>query len=265
MILEIKRKRRADRLTVFYFPDIHHPNEDKKSLASAMNLCEDLSPDIIINLGDVLDCYSISRFDKDPTRVASLQEEFDAGRAHFEELRRRNPEARIIVKEGNHEERLQRYLWSQAPSLSSLRCLTVPEQLGLQNLGIEWVPAKQSFRLGSLIVTHGTTVRSKSGYTAHGEMMARQMSGISGHTHRLSSVWKTTCSGTLRWVEAGCLCDLNPEYGGDRALDWQQGVVVGHWLKSHDQDRLDLTIIPIRDHIAHYQGRLYTPDGVLTA
>lgn len=263
--MNVTRKRRADRQVIVFWGDLHRPYHCKKSERTAHNLTEDLQPDIIVNLGDILDCYAVSRFDKDPARVDTMQDEFDSGREHFEELRKRNPDSRIIVKEGNHEERLQRYLWSRAPALSSLRCLTVPEQLGLPSLNIEWVPAKKRLYLGDLCITHGVTVRQKSGYTAHGELAARNVSGISGHTHRLSSVWRTTEAGTHRWIEAGCLCDLNPEYGGDRAMDWQHGIVVGHWLKAHDIDRIDLTMVPFLDHVAHYNGRLYTPDGVITA
>ncbi len=49
------------------------------------------------------------------------------------------------------------------------------------------------------------------------------MSGQSGHTHRCSAYYVTKRGGSYTWSEAGCLCDLQPEYI-DGVADWQHGV-----------------------------------------
>ncbi len=263
--MEIKRKRRAHRSKVFFFPDVHFPHEDKAALAAAENLCRHIEPDLIVLLGDLLDCYAVSRYDKDPRRIGSLQEEFDQGLAFLRRLRENHPEAEIVYKEGNHEERLQKFLWSKAPALASLRCMELSEQLELEDLGIQYIKAAERYSLGALTVTHGHVVRTGSGNSARGEMTKRASSGISGHTHRLGHVMHTNGNGTAGWVEAGCLCSFEADYIGDYAPDWQHGCVIGHQITAHDVDRIDLQIVPIINGVAHYQGDLITAEGVLTA
>ena len=60
-------------------PDIHFPFQDKNALKVALDLINYVKPSVIIQVGDLVDCYSISRFSKDPDRISgtSLQKEFD--------------------------------------------------------------------------------------------------------------------------------------------------------------------------------------------
>jgi predicted phosphodiesterase len=263
--VEIKRKRRAHRSKVFFYSDTHFPHHDPAALGAAENLCRHIDPDVIVILGDLLDCYAVSRYDKDPLRVNSLQSELDMATAFLHRLRDHHPTAEIIYKEGNHEERLQKFLWSKAPALASLRCMELSEQLELDELGIRYVKANERYSLGSLTVTHGKAVRPESGNSGRSEMKRRGASGISGHTHRLGRVFHTDEAGTTEWVEAGCLCSFQADYIGDCAPNWQQGCVIGHQITAHDIDRIDLQIVPILNGVAHYQGDLITAEGVLTA
>lgn len=260
-----ERRRHAFRERIAFLPDIHIPHHDPKAVETAMSVLRAFKPDTIFQIGDLLDCYAISRFEKDPKRVSSLQDEFDQGRDLLKRLREEHPKARIVIKEGNHEERLQRYLWSRAPELSGLRCLGIAEQLGLADLNIEYFTGKQRLKIGdNFTVTHGSLVRQRAGYTAHGEMFHRGGSGISGHTHRLSQVFRSTDGGVHRWIEAGCLCSLEPEYGADRALDWQQGFVLGQHYIDRDRgiDHLALDLLPLVDGVVQFEGRVYGPDFV---
>lgn len=263
--MEIKRKRRAHRSKVFFWPDVHFPHEDKPAVSCAENLCRHVAPDLIVILGDLLDCYAVSRYDKDPRRIGSLQDEIDQGTAFLRRLRNDHPAAEIVYKEGNHEERMQKFLWSKAPALASLRALELSDLLELDELDIRYIKAAERYSLGALTVTHGHVVRTGSGNSARGEMVKRATSGISGHTHRLGHVMHTNGNGTAGWVEAGCLCSFSADYIGDYSPDWQHGVVIGHQIQAHDIDRIDLQIVPILNGVAHYQGDLITADGVLTA
>lgn len=262
--MTIKRKKRATRKTIFFFSDIHFPHQDPAALAIAENCCRYLQPDIIVNLGDAIDAYCLSSFDKDPQRIDSMQEEFDAAAEHFKRLRADHPEARILMKEGNHEERLQRYLRTHAPGLNSLRCLSIAEQLGLPALDIEYYTAHQRVSIGDRVITHGKAVRGRSGASGQKELDDRGVSGVSGHVHRLGHTWHTNNVRTIDWVEAGCLCKLDACYAGDKSLNWQHGFAVGEWIQAHDIDRIDIQAIPIIDEVAHYRGMYYTPEGVIT-
>lgn len=262
--MHIERRRHMPRIRFVFMTDKHFPHQDKEALATAMNLTEDLQPDWILNGGDDIDAYDVSSFDKDPLRIENLQDELDMVREHYREMRHRCPHARIVVKIGNHDERIYKYLKSKAPGLASLRCLRIPELFGLDEIGAEFYNGRQKFELfPGVVMTHGSgMVRSKSGYTAMGQLEKRGVSGLSGHTHRLGRIWKTTQAGTVSWIEGGCLCQLNPEYGDDSSMNWQQGLVVGEII---DNKYCTFNIVEINeDKTAVFNRRLYTPTGVIT-
>lgn len=214
--------------------DIHFPYHNPNALDYTLSFISKFKPKYIILLGDIVDCYSLSRFDKDPSRILSLQKEFDYANSFIKELRSIAPYSKIIYIEGNHERRLQKYLNSH-PEIASIRSLTVPTLLGLDSLQ---VPYLSEFELGGIIFTHGEVVRKYSGQSARGEMEINDSNGVSGHTHRLALIHKSTRTRDLQWAEAGCLCTLTPDYI-DHIPDWQNGFVYGElindeiniWLK----------------------------------
>jgi len=181
----------------------------------------DQRPHGIHILGDLVDFYPISRFDRDPTRATGLQVELDAARKFLDTLRTTCPHAKIILSEGNHEYRLRRYLWRQAPELSALRCLELGKLLGLAELGIDYRAHNQPYRLASLLLTHGQLVRKWSGYTARGHFEKYGCCVLHGHSHRLASFYHRELGDTFGAWENGCLCVLDPEYA--IAPDWQHG------------------------------------------
>ena len=223
------------RHTALLYGDTHFPNHDPRALTIVSAVAEMLKPDTLVHMGDLLDCYSLSRFDKNPERLETLQDEINMARQHLAQMRLQNPQAAFVLLEGNHENRLRRTLWNlegTSRALTSLtnfrKALTWPALLGLEEMGITFVSydgqqAKQKF-LPKWILKHGTIVRKYSGYTARGEMEKYGRSGASGHTHRLGAHFHQDHNGNHCWVETGCTCSLNPEYMADP--DWQQGCVV---------------------------------------
>lgn len=202
--------------------DIHFPYQNPSALEEAVSFISSYKPKYIILLGDIIDCYSLSRFDKDPSRILSLQKEFDLANRFITRLKDLFPYSKIIYIEGNHEKRLQKYL-NTHPEISSLRSLTVPKLLGLDSLDIPYV---NELSLYNVLFTHGEIVRKYSGQSARGEMDKNDSSGISGHTHRLSLIHKTTRTRQMQWAESGCLCSLEPFYLTSKP-DWQNGLVYG--------------------------------------
>lgn len=204
--------------------DLHEPYRDERAFSTALAFVRHVKPSRLIVGGDWLDCYSLSRFVSDPARKLALQDDLDACKDSLKRLRRAAPKARIWYLKGNHEARLQKYLWSRAPELERLRDLRLPRLLDLGSLGIEWVESGLLDWPG-LVWKHGNIVRAKSGATATAELERLWRSGVSGHTHRLAQVFKRNKAGVYSWVEAGCLCGLDPEYGEGQTMDWQHGIV----------------------------------------
>ncbi len=201
--------------------DQHIPFQDPVLEQLSIDFLKEHKPKVIHLLGDILDFYSLSRFDKDPARLVTLQEELDGATQYFEKLRAACPKARIIYSEGNHENRLRRYLWSQARALSNLRTLSFEELLGLNKYKIEWVDSHSPYRIGNLLFIHGELVRRASGASAKGHMDKFGCNVIHGHTHRLGAHYHRTFDTMMGAWENGCLCTLDPEYAVKP--DWQNG------------------------------------------
>jgi predicted phosphodiesterase len=253
----------GDTITALEWSDSHFPFQDDEVLSIVQAIAEDMQPDYMVHKGDLLDARELSRFDKDPNRKESLQDEIDQARAHLATMRLASPNSTFILLEGNHEDRLRRTLWNldgPAATLGQLtafkRAMTWPSLLGLEEMGIEFVAyGEQSKRdiLPKFITKHGSVVRSASGATASAEQRKYNKSGSSGHTHRLGAVWHRDSNGSHVWVETGCTCSLDPDYCVDP--DWQNGCVF--WTFDKRTGAATPELIFIHNGLAVFRGRTY--------
>ena len=238
--------------------DIHAPFHDPRALALALAIVEDVQPETIVLNGDIIDLYAVSRFNKDPSRALMLQDEIDQTREILQLIRDAAPSAHIVYVEGNHEARMRAYLISQAQSLSGLRSLTLESQLGLDELGIEYVPSRGRsayWRYGAVTIGHFDKCSKHSAYTEKALVDDRRESIVQGHTHRGGTYYKTLPSGEiLSGVGSFCLCDTNPEYVTDP--DWAQGLVV--LTKRTESNRFHTEAVPFIDHEALWNDTLYS-------
>jgi len=198
-----------------------------------------------------MDFYAISTFDKEPERITKLQEELDQGIAFLRNVRQDAPGSTIIYLEGNHEARMQKYLWKH-PEISSLNALNVKNMLELKSMDIEYIKQNVSHVRHKFVIEHGDVVRQQSAYTARAQLEKRGMSGLSGHTHRLGMHYRCDMSGNYVWCENGCLCDLNPEYVIGKP-NWINGFSVGYFKKDRT-NRFLIEQIPIIDGKITYAG-----------
>jgi hypothetical protein len=251
-------------ITALIYGDTQFPFQDDAALNIVRQISIDVVPDVLVHIGDLVDCYSISDYDRDPRRQFTLQDEINMARQHLVLMRVTNPQARFHLYEGNHEDRLRRMLWrlkGTATELMNLdiiqRELTWPRLLGLDQLGISFyayngkqagVPVLPKFS-----VIHGNIVRKFSGYTARGEMEKYGRSGASGHTHRLGVHYHQNHSGNYCWFETGCTCKIDPEYVQNP--DWQQGCVIA----TFDPETGAFSPEPVYIHngLAVWRGKIY--------
>jgi len=241
---------------VVFLGDVHFPYADRMALGLASQFLASFKPDFIYLIGDIVDFYALSTFDRDPNRLLSLQDELDQAKAWFGEIRKICPKSKIHYRDGNHENRLLRYLWRR-PELSPLRSLTIPELMSFSDYGITHHKHNSHLEHREFQVEHGDMVRKHSAYTASGMLDKRQMSGISGHTHRMGMHWRTDTHGMKVWVENGCLCNMKPEYIIGTP-NWQQGFTVAHWV--YDNHRFIVEQVPIIGKKIYYHGRMWRQD-----
>ena len=227
--------------------DIQIPLQDKQVLGLVLKFVKDLRPDGVILNGDVADCYPISKYMHDPKYPYTLKDEVEQCHKLMTQLENVNEKYYLG---GNHEDRLRKYIWNNAPALGLDDRLDFSKYFGLSDHGFKWKPWGGRVDLGRLIVTHGFSVRMHSGYSAKAHFERLGSSVLIGHTHRLGSHFKTDTHGTHAAYENGCLCSFDMGYV--QYPNWQQGFSVVHvdtggWFQ--------VTQIPILGHKRFYFGK----------
>ena len=164
--------------------------------------------------GDTLDFYGLSRFEKDP-RQRGFKYEIDCMRSFLKGLRNIFPNALIIFKVGNHENRYESYLRTKAPELLDVEEFQLSELLGFTPLRVKEIKDKQLAHIGDLKVLHYHELPLKSGGVnpARAVFLKTGDSTIGGHYHRKSEhVERTLGNKLVKVYSTGCLCNLSPAY-----------------------------------------------------
>jgi hypothetical protein len=234
-----------------FIPDIHAPFQDELAISALKDFIKWFKPDDVIYLGDVVDFYAISHFLKDPERALKLQDEIDEAKYIINDINRATPKSKKWFIKGNHEARLQKYLWSEAKELASLRSLQLDSLMEFKKQNLTYIKEGRMNYKG-LLVKHGGVVRKFTGYTAKAEYEKNGVSGISAHTHRLGAYRHNNDGGAYIWVESGCICRTDQEYLDGETPNWQEGWVIGYF--KNNSKRYHLETVPYVDKKAMYGG-----------
>lgn len=243
--------------SIVVFNDVHIPFHNEAACRNVLRFCKDIQPDNIVINGDLLDCYSVSSFPKEPGKP-NLQEELDIGAEFLNELRSNCPTSEIDYLEGNHEERLKR-LVRQQHSLYGLRALTIPSLLFLDDLDITYHSYKHplDFNGKILSIVHGHKVSKHSAYSAKAHLIDNgYMNVIIGHTHRMGFYYHSGHIGRRRGYENGGLFDKSKlEYVVEP--NWQNGFCVVY-LREDDPEFVQIVPIEMSDDGSFiWKGQIY--------
>lgn len=202
--------------------DLHFPYQDNKAITCALNYGLEKDVNCIIINGDLIDFHTISRFDKEPNK-RSIVQEFEATRQFLKSLRDNFPKARIIFKEGNHDERWEKWLFLKAPEIFDDEEFRLSNRLKLGELQIEHLGEKRPIKLGKLNILHGHELQGSGGVNpARATFMKTISNMLIGHCHRSSSHTEPTFGGdVIVTTSMGCLCGMFPSYA--RVNKWNQG------------------------------------------
>lgn len=201
--------------------DIHQPYHNEAVLSIAMEYAKDWQPHDIVLAGDFVDFKDISSWKNDPIRM-SFKDEVAADKFGLTQIKNTFPDARLVLIEGNHENRLARYMWGKTPEFCGIPELAVEKLLGLEDLQIEYVSNVDRlnnnlppFRLGKLYVLHGHEINMGMGTVnlARTMYLKTHVNTVFGHHHQSQSYIFKKLDGSYEgsWA-VGCLCNLSENY-----------------------------------------------------
>ena len=206
--------------------DVHAPYHDEEALELAVQHGIDSECDCVILVGDFMDFYACSFWEKDP-RHRDFAGELTTGREMLKSLRDAFPGKQIIYKLGNHEERYERWMISKAPELLGVEDFQIKKLLRLDELNIRVMDYRAPIKLGKLNIIHGHEFgksMTNPVNPSRGLFLKGKSNSICGHYHQSSSHNEKTIEQKIigSW-SSGCLCDMHPDYAPMN--NWNHGFI----------------------------------------
>jgi len=224
--------------------DIHIPYHDLKALNVALNEFKRVKIDTLVLNGDIIDCYNLSKYEKDPNK-RNHNEEIKMLTIFLDDMKNIFPTCEIVLKLANHEERYERFLAMKSPEFLGMHVLSWKHLLNLRfencescdgtgilkghecpncekgvranqvSRGIHLVKGKRIIKAGKLNIVHAHEFNGASSPVnpARGFFLKAKTNVIGGHLHRTSEHTESDLNGKVSGAwSTGCLCDLHPEY-----------------------------------------------------
>ena len=235
---------------ILVIPDVHAPFHDRRAWDVMMAFARIWRPDTIVQVGDLIDGYTVSRHPKDPRVASVLEQETTATKAIREELDSLGAERKCLTV-GNHDSNLERTLMEKCPAL--LGSLNIDSLLGLSEHRWMVVPYKQHLTIGHLHFTHEAGFCGANAVRQTGELYHHNI--LFGHTHRLGADYfgdvlgRRYVSASLGWLgRAECA-----EYEHDmrKKRHWQHGFGA---VEMERDGTFQLQVMPIVDYRVIHNG-----------
>lgn len=218
--------------------------------------------DYYVNLGDFLDYYTISQFNKEKPGLIegkTIMNELNIGEKiigrHSKLLQETNPKVKMYLLEGNHEYRATDFV-HRYPHLKGL--IEPENALKLKEKKIKYLKSwseDENLVIGNAKFAHGRYVNqhhSKKMVEAYGSNI------FYGHVHDTNSFNKTNLGSkeALIGQSLGCLCEYptDVDYTKGAPKNWQQAFTVFHFMPDGS---FNYFIVRIQD------GKFISPEGKL--
>ncbi len=241
--------------------DVHVPYASENCMNAICDLMRDLQPDGFVINGDFLDLIEISRHSAGS--VAQLEGKrvshtFDAANRlldRFAEAYGKNCKHLSFI-EGNHEDRLRRWLSSGDNAVwIGDEATSIEARLNLKKRGFKYYSdyPKAKLFLGELAVTHGLWC-SKNHAQTHLDRFKHAV--LYGHTHSPQQVYGSTLKGLTGAFGAGHLADPTSPAMQYAPIPnaWCQGFSVVHVQPSGE---FNVQLINFYNGICYFGGKCY--------
>lgn len=248
---------KADRVRVS-FGDVHGMMMDVAAVEAMLADVKRLDPDEVVIGGDLVECGGWLAKHHPMGFVATCdytyQEDIAAANEFLDKLIAAAPHAEIHYIEGNHEDRVERWIVDQTLAngrdAAFLHRLASPMALlQLEARGIRYYRRSDVYgdglprgwiQLGKMFFTHSLTYSKNAARDA-----ASQTAGNVTYfcTHREDSATIVyPAIGLVKAFNPGCLCKMQPIWKHSTPTSWSQGYAVDYIAKSGNFQRIHVPI-----------------------
>ena len=193
---------------IIIFGDCHFPYQHNKGIYAAIEYGLHKQVNTIILNGDMVDMYQVSRFTKDG-RKPHIEYELEMFYDFLKNLRDTFPNALIIWKFGNHEQRWDTYLKNQAPLLYMVGTESLEDYFPLGALNIMVIKDSRRIVAGDFNILHGHEFGGGTGNVNPARTMSLKAKAntLVSHFHRSSSHKEIDVNGKVsRYYSLGAMC-----------------------------------------------------------
>lgn len=251
----------AKKQSVLVIPDVQIPFHDGLILKKLIRIAESHQPDLIVQIGDLIDMPQVSRWSKGEVGEYSLtlrdhieqtKDEF------FSPLKQAAPKAAITWVSGNHDERLtdymKRYAYPVQPLMPSME-----ELFELDKFEAKYV--KGPVRIATNVyAVHG---HESGGYCASASAWDTKLtkrygsdrSYVFGHTHQgflitRATGWHGNASPRFTMNVGSIMDPANAGYVKDGSVNWVPSFA---WLED-DGKRVWPELVTLVDRLGYFKG-----------
>lgn len=191
--------------------DIHIGVHDKDALMTALRYLKKEKIETIVLNGDIIDSAALSTHVRN-IKPATYLYEVDLAKGFLSNLRTEFPQARILFKEGNHEDRLNRWIHTYASHFEGI--VNLKSLLELSKKEIEFVESSQIIKHTGTWIVHGHEMKVSGGVNPARALLLKAFANtIMGHVHKTSASHGRNLNGDfIRAWTTGCLCKLQQAY-----------------------------------------------------
>jgi hypothetical protein len=209
------------------------PFHHKRNVEALQDFIFESKIDGLFCVGDEIDVPQLGAFNKG-TRAEferTLQKDFTTAhnvlKDFKEALGNKKP---FVLQRSNHSQRIEKYIYKNAPAFESVTALRIENLLGLNKLGITY-QRHMDFIAPGVLMSHGDEGRLyNNGLTALNLGIRTGQNMVCGHTHRqaIASASRGFAGrlNTIWGMEVGNLMDIRSigaSYIREKMANWQQG------------------------------------------
>ncbi len=187
-------------MKILVLGDVHAPYEHKKALQWAYRIADELKPTHVVQVGDLKDQFSFSRYPK--VHKMDPEEELTRARAVAEKMWSHFKGLSCYQLCGNHDDRALKKTLAAAPELACLVGRSLRELYTFP--GVKTIhDGREELLINGIVFQHGH--RAKLGMHAR----YNQQSTVCGHSHTGGVAFMRNAKGVYWELNAGFLGDVH--------------------------------------------------------